>query len=347
MIEMQHDTLVFTFPKVHPKARLKVTFNRTLRIPDDGQSWPLPPGLGEFPLRHVDDYKEQVPASWLEHGGVMMPMYQAEATWLSFDSDFLDDHGSDWPFVIKIATGKRSAITGDAWVPGLSRDPQNYLIVPDQPWLDGYVVEKGFIRQFVAMPLGMGYTAEEQITGSADVGGLQIEVRPMKRDAFMSRWPKVDRKTRSGFPFGELFVDSGVQCCCILEPMGLAPGGRMRQEVYEDPYNLADWDSEESSRCFVHIANSVTWKEITGANPPTEMPTAKTYSDMGLPWFEYYDADAKALEGSNTLSVMKSVAQVASEKGDTSFGDGGGITQMVTKMLAKKRKRRKVREGCF
>ena len=121
----------------------------------------------------------------------------------------------------------------------------------------------------------------------------------------------------------------------------------MRQEVYEDPYNLEDWDTEESSRCFVHIANSVTWKEITGANPPTEMPTAKTYSDMGLPWFEYYDADAKALGGTDTLSTLKSVAQVASAKSDLAIGDPGGVTQMVTQMLAKKRKRRKVREGCF
>ena len=32
------------------------------------------------------------------------------------------------------------------------------------------------IRQFVAMPLGAGYTAEEQITGEAEHGGLQIVV---------------------------------------------------------------------------------------------------------------------------------------------------------------------------
>ena len=24
--------------------------------------------------------------------------------------------------------------------------------------------------------------------------------------------------------------------------MGLAPGGRMRQEIYEDPYSIRDWD---------------------------------------------------------------------------------------------------------
>ena len=77
------------------------------------------------------------------------------------------------------------------------------------------------------------------------------------------------------------------------------------------------------------------------------MPTAKTYSEMGLPWFEYYDADAKALEGTTALSTLKSAAQMASAKGENKIGDVGGVTQMVTKLLAKQRKRRKVREGCF
>ena len=48
------------------------------------------------------------------------------------------------------------------------RDPQNYVVVPGQPWLDGYCVEKGIIRQFVAMPLGQGYSVEEQLTGEPE-----------------------------------------------------------------------------------------------------------------------------------------------------------------------------------
>lgn len=148
----------------------------------------------QSPLRHVDDFQERLPEAWAQHGGVMLPMFQAEAMWLSFDSEELEDHGVAWPFAVKIATGKRSAVTGEAWSEGLSRDPQDDLTIPDQPWLDGYVVEKGLIRQFVAMPLGEGYTAEEQLMGSATVGGLQIEVRPMRRDAFLARWPKQKRR---------------------------------------------------------------------------------------------------------------------------------------------------------
>jgi len=195
MIELRTDSLIFSFPGIHPKAKLTVDFQRTLRIPDDGRDWPLPPGLGRFPLRHVDDFGERVPAAWSEHGGVLLPMYQAEAMWLSFSSEELDEHEAPWPFAVKIATGKRSAVTGEEWTQGLSRNPQDYLVIPKQPWLDGYVVEKGFIRQFVAMPLGKGYTAEEQLTGEASIGGLQIEVRPMRVTP-----PKNDRMspTRTG-----------------------------------------------------------------------------------------------------------------------------------------------------
>jgi hypothetical protein len=145
-------------------ATLEVQFQRTLRIPDDGKIYPLPAGLGCFPLRHIDDFNGTVPPTWLERGGVLMPMYQSEALWIHF--------ATSYPFAIKVAAGKINAVTGETWADGLSRPPQNYLVTPGQPWLDGFVVRKGVIRQFVAMPLGTGYSAEEQITGKAETGGL-------------------------------------------------------------------------------------------------------------------------------------------------------------------------------
>jgi hypothetical protein len=76
--------------------------------------------------------------------------------------------------------------------------------------------------------------------------------------------------------------------------MGFAPGGRMRQEIYDDPYGLDAWDQRHLGRCFVTIANSTAWEAISGERPPTEPPSAKLYTAAGLPWFEYYGADAKA-----------------------------------------------------
>ena len=95
---------------------------------------------------------------WAAHGGVFLPMYQAEALWIDFHASY--------PMAVKLAAGKVDALTGDAWKNEISKRPQDYLVVPDQPWLDGFCVEEGMVRQFVAMPLGEGYTAEEHGPGS-------------------------------------------------------------------------------------------------------------------------------------------------------------------------------------
>jgi hypothetical protein len=114
----------------------------------------------------------------------MLPMYQAEALWLNFHGSPMSDRWTSYPFAIRVATGKVDAVRGNTWEPGLNRGPQNYMVHPGQPWLDGYAVSRGIIRQFVAMPLGAGYSAEEQITGKAEHGGLQLQVFPMRREVF-------------------------------------------------------------------------------------------------------------------------------------------------------------------
>ncbi len=342
MIELRNDGLVFTFPEVHPKARLRVTFQRTLRIPDDGKDYPLPPGLGEFPLRHVDDFAERVPDTWLRHGGVMLPMYQAEAMWLSFQSDHLDDHEVAYPFAVKVATGKIDAVTGESWAEGLRAGPQNYMVVPEQPWLDGYCVERGFIRQFVAMPLGAGYSTEEQITGKTEHGGLQIAVYPMRREIFEKRFPKVKPDARVLYQMA--FVSESVQACS--PDMGLAPGGRMRQEIYEDPFALEDWEPGERGRCFVHLTNSMVWRGITGKEPPTVPPTSVEYTRVGLPWFDYY-GDGSAVSGSQTLNGLKSVVQTGKEKGDVPLPENEAVAPESIVHLRKGLVEGQVREGSF
>ncbi len=188
MPTVENNTLVFSFPEVHPDAVLTVHLNRTFRIPDDGKNYPLPPGLGHFPIRHVDDFKDKVPSKWVGRGGVMVPLYQSEAMWLGFHPRMSRDHGVHYPFAIKVATGKVSAVTGKKWSKKLREG--DYMVAPDQQWLDGYVVEDGTIRQFVAAPLGLGVTVEEQVTGKAEFGGLQIEVVPMDVEKFLKRFPK-------------------------------------------------------------------------------------------------------------------------------------------------------------
>ncbi len=62
-------------------------------------------------------------------------MYQSEALWLDFSSNrWL----GDYPCAVKVATGKINAISGEPWGHGLIAVLQDYLVIPEQPWLDGY-----------------------------------------------------------------------------------------------------------------------------------------------------------------------------------------------------------------
>jgi len=90
----------------------------------------------------------------------------------------------------------------------------------------------------------------------------------------------------------------------------------MEQEIYEDPYGLDAWDQRQVSRCFVTIANSNQWMAIAGERPPTVPPSAKQYTEAGLPWFDWYGGDAAAVAGSGKLKPLASVAQLGKTKGE-------------------------------
>ena len=346
MIELKQDSLIFSFPEVHPDAKLGINFQRTLRIPDDGKDYPLPPGLGRFPVKHVDDFGKAVPPEWIEHGGVMLPMYQSEAMRLDFDSEFLFNHGTEYPFAIKIAAGKINAVTGDEWTDWLQRNPQDYMVSTEQPWLDGYCVEQGIIRQFVAMPLGTGYSAEEQISGQARFGGIQIVVYPMKKEVFEQKYPKVLEERLWLLEDLVMYLEQE-DMSPLASDMALAPGGRMRQEIYEDPFELDDWDMSNKSRCFVHIANSLVWRTITGENSPNAPFTAKEYTKYGFPWFDYYSDNSTALNGSKKLKGLKSVVQMGKKKGDVPLPENESVLPDNIIKLRKGLMKNQVREGSF
>lgn len=272
-------------------GRVEITFHRTLRIPDDGGTYPLPPGLGAFPIFRVRDYASRVPASWRKAGGVFIPMYQREALWLSFDVP-------DWrPSVVKIGIGGINAVSGRSMDVRLRRRPQDYVVVPDQPWLDGIKAGRGFIRQFVAMPLGTGCTVEGQLTGEETQGGLELIVFDAKPGRFPDRPPRAD-----------------VRMCCSSPAMGLGAGGRMRQKVYPDPHGLRAWDQTDFARRPVHIVNSEMFTGITGIAPPPTPMSAEVYMAYGLPWFDLWDQEKADISAPGRLAELKSV--------DAFMGDG-------------------------
>ncbi|MCP9274037.1 hypothetical protein [Mycolicibacterium arenosum] len=274
---------------------VSVDFQRTLRIPETGLH-PLPPGLGRFPLRRVADYPDTAPAEWLNRGGVMLPIYQREAMWLSF-------HSAE-PAALQVGVGKVCAVSGLPWIDHLVGDPQNYVALPDQPWLDGINAGDGFIRQFVAVPMGSGATVEGQVTGQETHGGVQLRAVGLNEEA-LAAWRAVEEVPE--------VCEEGMVACMAAPAgadMGLGAGGRMRQEVYADDRPLTDYDQSCALRVFVHLCSAAQWTAITGEVPPPSPVDRDAYVEAGLPWFDYYDADASDLAPSDVLSKVKSVGHM-------------------------------------
>ena len=282
----------------------RIGFQRTLRIPDDGRDYPLPPGLGRFPVLPVDRYAERVPEGWRQRGGVFIPMHQREALWIDFTAT-----PTRTPHAVKVAIGKVNAITGEPWSETLHRGDgrkQDYLVVPDQPWVDGINVGDGRIRQFVAVPLGSDYTVEGQVTGEETWGGIQLLVVPLKPEpprAHPPEWgPSLLKRIERARP--------SLDAAYSVAEMGLGAGGRMSQRIYEDPYPFGRWQQHRAARLYVHIANAELFAEITGKAPPASPITAQSYTDAGLPWFDLYDADKAYVKSSETLAEVWSLEEL-------------------------------------
>lgn len=281
----------------------EVSFQRTLRIPDDGGSYPLPPGLGRLPVHRVDQYRETVPELWRELGGVFIPLHTREALWLSFQVP-------EWrACAVQVGAGRINAVSAGPWDPALSDDPDqpDYIVCPDQHWLDGFNSGSGFIRQFVATPLGRAYTVEEQVSGKAEFGGIQIRVLEPKPGRFPDSPPVCERRIDD--------ADAVYCLSCEDSSMGLGAGGRMVQKIYPDPHGIETWDPSRSGEVHVHLADPATYERVTGRPAPPSPVDADLYTRYGMPWFELDDDHLGDVTPSKTLAGVSSVGEIDQQKG--------------------------------
>ncbi|AYV83280.1 MAG: hypothetical protein Hyperionvirus5_86 [Hyperionvirus sp.] len=163
-----------------PASETSIGFKRTLKVPDTEKTYPLPPDLGSFPLVLNEDKS------------IVLPMRQSEAMWMDFNSSK--------SVAVKIGVGNVNAISGESWEENrgkLRDDPQNYVVLPYQKWLDGinatpkkcteeYDSFIHSVRQFIAMPLTSKSLVEAQMKelGIIDTvkGGLNFELYQRKID---------------------------------------------------------------------------------------------------------------------------------------------------------------------
>lgn len=194
------------------KASMRISFHRTVRVPEDGTSYCLPPGLGRFPLFDVRPFTHKLPVSVVAKGGLFLPIYQMEAMWIGFNCS------DNKQFMIRPFVGGVNAISGESpsgdigsllrYMNNLT-PKQDYLVLPEQKWLDGIAISPGIVRQFVATPTApprqadtrqismargqvkrseeapklsasgpIGKSVEWQVTGQDAVRGVQLQIIP-------------------------------------------------------------------------------------------------------------------------------------------------------------------------
>jgi hypothetical protein len=246
--------------------------------------------LGRFPVRRAGDFAEQLPVAWHDH--LFVPMHRREALWIAFE-------GIWWkPNAVKVGLGGVDAISGTAWDDELHDDPQNYVVAPDQPWLDGINSGAETVRQFVAMPIGEGYSVEAQITGQERTGGIQITTF----DPLPGKFPDVAPPLPPRADFA--------QTPGVPSTLGIAVGGTLRQKIYPDKYGIETWDRERPMSFFVHLISAAEFAAITGAPEPSTPVDAAAYTAAGLPWFELYDAEESDTAAAKALACIRSIREL-------------------------------------
>ncbi len=317
MIELRNDSLLVSFPEVHPLAAMTITFEKAFRAARTGlEASKLSTGA-KFPLKHIDDYAEKIPDALLKRGGVILPMHQSEALAIRFmphkaqaadGSLYKNDDDKSWyPFIVAVGCGLINAVSGGGIKDKLSANPQNYLFIEEPATLYGMNDRSGATRQFIASPLGKGITVEEQLTGSAEYGGIQLIISPLKKKTFEEHYalqfsynmPQECGTVRScvskAFSLAERALPRPrkIKSCrdyyCEDLSMGISHGERICSTFNDDIYELADWDRKHYSRCFTHILNSEAWREITGEEPEATALSEEQYRRHGVSWKQEYN----------------------------------------------------------
>ncbi|OIW34839.1 hypothetical protein CONLIGDRAFT_27029 [Coniochaeta ligniaria NRRL 30616] len=179
-------------PCIHVNDRLAISFHRTVRIPDDGGSYPAPKSLGALPLLNVSHFKDKLPTDAIEKGGLVTSLCDNEAMRINFHvygTGMFLDHPR---FAVRVFAGGVNGLSGEPIkadmttvlkrLNGIKRT-QDYLYIrggrkPAQQWLDGVAVAPGVVRQFVSVPHLSPESIESEATGSRGVGGIQLEIIP-------------------------------------------------------------------------------------------------------------------------------------------------------------------------
>ena len=188
----------------------------------------------------------------------------------------------------------------------LAAGGQDYVVAPPQPWLDGINAGDGFIKQFVAMPLGQGYTVEGQVTGEETHGGLQLVVFDPKPGRFPDEAPHVDgmRARRAGVDGARVRARGGGARRWGWPRVGGCGSSSTRTRT---GWTRGTRRTSAACTCTSPTARLDADHRRAAA---ADAGRRRAYVAAGLPWFDLYDDHLGDIGASGVLAGVKSVGEL-------------------------------------
>ncbi|KAG9000918.1 hypothetical protein FRB93_012523 [Tulasnella sp. JGI-2019a] len=291
-------------------------------------------------------------------------MYQCEAMWMAFKAV-----NNLRPVAIRVFAGGVNGLSGQVDLAKDGERPvkrrktelettQDYVVVPGQLWLDGFVSSDHEVKQFVAKPLNRGETVESQITGSDKLGGMQLELTSSFETNFAvvtgadNRYlNRFDTPDTAGLSVGDQvtllegraspYTPIDKECRTLGELMSLLDIGPNSDEATLDMQDVR----LQNTRDFKIYVKTLTGKTIMlfGVNDTLEHIKQMIYEREGIPpdqqrfVFAGKDLDADfslsdyGIQKDSTVHLVLRLRGGGSDVNMLGLGAGGKIEQKINK----------------
>jgi hypothetical protein len=239
-------------------SRLCVSFQRTRRLPAEGGPFPPPNSLRALPVHDTAAYRAHLPTEWISRPSIFLPVVPGEAFWIGFRGS------QSKPSAVKVTFDELDAISGTLRREGLHNDPQDYIVCPPQPSLDGIYASGHLARQFVATEV-----REREGNMTALRPPMRMLVYDPKEGRFSGTLAAGPRPTPDILHFPEL--------------VRVQQGSLVEQGILPDPHGAECWDQTHFGSLSVYWLNPEDYYLVTGQESPAPASASEGYQGYLLP----------------------------------------------------------------
>lgn len=213
---------------------LRITFQRSVKLDASAPAGRLQ-SYGRLPIAAMSDTLSYV------------PVREEEAVWLGLETS----GGAAALRVVVEGMAMVDAITGAAARSDFITEPQNYVVVPSQQWLDGMMVGPSCAKQFVRVA----------------TSDIHVQVRSFHfTTAFLAR-ADAHEQVRTPHP------EAGAMC---------DRPGHAQQRIERDPYGVAAW-AARTLRHAVQLVSVEEFESLAGQPGPAPLDRRAAYGGWRLP----------------------------------------------------------------